>query len=244
VRIDHRYALWIAVWIVLGSGVLGAQAPQAARRVWSVSISESFGFGQSSQGVTTAMQAGGFDDRSPDWFGAGRDSPYTLSEKPPTVLLMIRRRMGRIVHLRAMIGRTRLDETAGWKAGPGFGDHVSLKQSVSSLAIMAGVNTEADGGVWAAVGPALHRVALDHEEFPGGPAVTATRFGAVVAMGFVLPTGKRLFFELQGQYRLVGTVNMGPIDVLGTNGGIAGTLPRTAVSFSHAILSLGLGARF
>ena len=239
-----RY-LWVTAALVLGQGALTAQAPTSRVRVWSVSIAESFGFGSASRGVTTAMQSGGFDDRSPNFFGAaGRDSPYTLSDGPPTILVMIRRRMGRITHIRAVMGRTRLGETTGWKAGPGFGDHISLRQSVNSYAIMAEVNTEADGGVWAAVGPALHHVALEHTEFPGGPAVTATRLGAILATGVVLPARRRFFFELQGQYRLVGTVEMGPIDVARSTGGLAGTLPRTGVNFGHAMFSLGLGVRF
>ncbi len=159
-------------------------------------------------------------------------------------MLSIRRSIGKMAHIRAVMGSLGLGQTYGYKAGPLFGNYLFLRQSVSSYAIMAGINPGADGGVWAAAGPALHRVALEHEESQGGPTVTATRLGAVVAMGLVLPARNRIFVDFQGQYRLVGTVGMGPIDVPGTSGGIVGTVPRTEVNFNHAMLSLGLGVRF
>ena len=242
---NRRYT-WVTVagLLVIGQGALSAQVPQPPVGLWSVSVAAGGGSGRSSQGVEAAMRAGGFDDRSPaSFFGPGRNHPFSRGGGL-VGLLTVRRRFGKMAHVRAVMGGITLGQTHGYKAGQGFGGgYVFLKQSVSTYAIMAGINAQHDAGPWVAAGPALHGVALEHMESAGGPAVTANRLGAVVALGVVFPPRKQFFVELQGQYRLVGTVDLGPIDVARTGGGTAGTLPRTGVNFNHWVLLLGVGAR-
>lgn len=192
------------------------------------------------------MRAGGFDDPqcySPFifQFSCERLIAHPHSRGGELVgLLTVHRRFGKMAHVRAVLGGITLGQTDGYKAG---GGEVFLKQSVSTYAIMAGINAEAGADAWVAAGPALHRVALEHTESAGGPAVTANRLGAVVALGVVFPPRTRFLVELQGQYRLVGTVDLGPIDVASFGGGTAGTLPRTGVNFNYWVLLLGVGAR-
>lgn len=242
---NRRHTLvTIAGLLVIGQDALGAQVPQPAVRLWSVSVAAGGGWGESSQGVEAAMRAAGFDDAScSGFFSCGRLIAHPFSRgAEPTWLLTVRRRFGKVAHLRTAMGRITLGETHGYKAD-GFGDFIFLRQRASTYAIMAGINAQDGGGLWVAAGPAFHRVALEHIELPRGPAVTANRLGAVVALGLVLPPRKRFFVELQGQYRLVGTVDLGPIDVASIGEGIGGTLPRTGVNFNHGVLLLGLGVR-
>jgi hypothetical protein len=223
----------------------GAQVSQPPVRLWSVSIATGGARGRSTQDVEAAMRAGGFDDRTPDFFGPGRDHPYSTGDGGGP-LLTIRRRFGKMAHVRAMVSHVDLDETRGFTFGQTLGNWgwIDLRQSVSTYAIMAGINREADGGFWVAGGPALYRVALERTGAFGGPDITANRLGAVAGLGFVLSVRKRFFAELQGQYRLVGSADVGPIDVAGIVGdSIAGTLPRTKVNFSHSVLLIGLGVR-
>lgn len=191
------------------------------------------------------MRAGGFDDRTPDFIFLGRDHPYSTGGDGGSHLT-IRRRFGEMAHVRAVVSHVDLGETHGFTFGQTSGNWgwIDLKQSVSTYAIMAGINREADGGFWVAGGPALYRVALERTGAFGGPDITANRLGAVVGLGCVLPARKRFFAELQGQYRLVGSADAGPIDVAGiVRDSIAGTLPRTKVNFSHGALLIGLGVR-
>lgn len=236
-RMNARHT-WVAVagLLVIGQDVLRAQTPRPPARLWSVSVAVGTGSGRSFQDVEAAMRAGGFDDRKPPCMGPFCFSdetayPISLSKQGnPTLLLTVRRRFGRTAHIRALMGSVTLGETLGYDADANAS--VILKQSVTTYAIMGGIET--DDGPWIAAGPAVYRVALER---------ISLRLGAVLAAGLVLPARKRFFVEFQGQFRLVGTVDLGPINVDGIGGGSAGTLPRTGVNFNHSVVLLGVGFR-
>jgi hypothetical protein len=221
----------------------GAQVSQPPVRLWSVSIAAGSAIGRSSHDLEAAMRAAGFDDRTPDFLFPGEDHPYSTGVGGEATLTICRR-FGKMAHVRAVMGRCNLGETRGFtsESGDWAGGNINLEQSVSTFTIMAGVNREADGGFWVAGGPALYRVALE-DGLSGVTHLTANRLGAVVGLGFVLPVRKRFTVELQSQYRLVGSVDVGPIDVGYAGHPPAGTLPRTKVHFDHGVLLLGLGVR-
>jgi hypothetical protein len=217
----------------------GTQVSQPPVRLWSVSIAAGSAGGRSTHDLEAAMRAGGFDDRTPDFIFTGRDHPYSEGAGGGATLTICRR-FGKMAHVRAVVGRSSLGETHGFTLDGSWG-WIDLKQSVSTYAIMAGIN-EADGGFWVAGGPGLYRVTLA-DDLSGRPDITADRLGAVVGLGFLLPVRKRFLVELQSQYRLVGSAVVGPIDVGFVGHPPAGTLPRTRVNFDHGVLLLGLGVR-
>lgn len=240
----HRHCTWVtlAALLVIAQEALTAQIPTPPVRRWSVSTSYEIGGGKSNEGVEASMRAGGFADRESCWFFCTGTiaNPHSNSGGAPGGLLTVRWQFNKLVHFRAIVGRHMLAETFGFKAGGDFGGtNLDVIQSVATVAILAGIHGRAIGGPWVAVGPALFRVASEIVSRPTSPLSVANRFGAVVAIGLTLPARKRFFVDLQGQYRFVGTTDLGPMDV--PNGG---TLPRTPVNFNHLAWGVGLGVRF
>jgi len=237
-------AVVVAAFLVIGHDALGQQEPGSPVRVWSVSVAAGAGIGLSTRGVEAAMKAGGFDDLEGCmfWCTSPKSTPYS-DHGGRSMQLTVRRRLGGTTHVRAMVARTVLGETHGYKetAPGGF---LFLKQSVITCAVLAGVGGRDDRGLYIASGPSVFRVALEHTEMPGGPTVAAIRLGAIAALGFVVPLDRRYFLDLQGRCCITGPVKMGPVDVPGSYGSSRGTLPRTGVNFTHGVLALGIARRF
>jgi hypothetical protein len=119
-----------------------------------------------------------------------------------------------------------------------WGNFVFVRQSVRVAAVLAGVSTTS-GATWLAAGPAFYQARFARSDASGGPSQTHARLGSAIAGG--ISTRRRIFVEMQGQYRWVGNVDMQPMAV---DGQPAGSLPRTQVNFNHYTINLGLGVRW
>jgi hypothetical protein len=247
--LDQRIHLrWVATALLslLAPSVVVAQAKAPSPRLWSMSLVLGAAVAhQVTAGVEGAMVAGGYDDtRSCFLFCEGEITyPYTRFDGP-SLAVTVRRRLKPILDARAMFGFTPLGETFGYNSAPTSFSSITLRQRVNTYALMLGLRPDSGSGFWIALGPALHGVAMDRTDAVGGPSITSSRLGAVAAIGVEIPTRKGFFVEIQGQYRLVGTVTTPPIDGKWFDGTIEGTLPSTDVNFNHGMLAIGVGARF
>ena len=244
----HRRCTWatFAALIVIAHKALNAQTPAPPVRRWSLSTSYEIGGGKSNEAVEASMRAGGFADREGcAFFCSGTVANPHSRAGSPGGLLTVRWQFNKMVHFRAVLGRHTLAETFGFSAAGGFGGtNLAVNQSVTTVAILAGIHGRTTGGPWAAMGPAFFHVASEIVSGPNHPRATANRLGAVVVFGVTLPSSKRFFVDLQGQYRFAGTTSLGPMDVPSFQSGNAGTLPRTPVNFNHLAWGFGLGVRF
>jgi hypothetical protein len=228
--------------LTLTATALVAQGAPRPLRKWAVSLSRSAGFGQSGGAVEQAMRDGGFDDGN-CFFSSCSAHPFSVGGRGNGVLT-VRHAPRPRTQLVAIYGWTNLDETFGFKESDsefGFGHFVFLEQAVRVAAVLAGVSTRS-GATWLAAGPAFFQPRFRRAALPGALDETSIRVGGTVAAG--ISNRHRFFVEAQTQYRWVGSVAMGPMDIAGSDGESIGTLPRTRVNFNHYTAHLGAGARW
>ncbi len=92
------------------------------------------------------------------------------------------------------------------------------------------------------VGPALFRT--NSQQNSGGETVqeySHNQFGALLDVRLSYPEKTLLFVEVNVQYRLMNTVNIGPFTA---GGGEKATLPAFKVDYSHSYFGIGLGLHF
>ena len=126
-----------------------------------------------------------------------------------------------------------LGETHGYKADLHF---LTLDKRVSTYALMGAVGA---GPLWLAAGPSLNRFVVRESSQQSG----ATRAGAVLSAELTVPERRRLFLVVSADYRFVLPADVGPYELDDFAGAVVATLPRTSVSPSHGVVSLGLGFR-
>jgi hypothetical protein len=94
-------------------------------------------------------------------------------------------------------------------------------------------------------GPALYvaRARDADPQFGPGAWEHHARLGALGEGRMMLPARSRLFFDASGQYRYVGTVDVGPITPRAILEPRA-TFPESSASFNHWLVAFGGGVRF
>jgi hypothetical protein len=231
---------------VCGQGA-GQGAPKPLKRRWSLSASLGWSSSHAQDQIENAMIAADLDDATPPGcfiLGCTRAVPHPFSTGgTETGMLALSFRVTRVLDLRLQRSSTDLGETIGYNAGSGGffgGGYLTLNRQVKSVALLAGVN--ASGLLWFAAGPALEFAAVS----TGFPLRSkSATLGAALRAAVRLPLQSRVFLEGAWQYEYVPPVRAGPYVVQDafTDSTVA-TFPRTRVSLSHRLLTVGLGVRF
>lgn len=236
-------AILVATLLAFGHGAPRAQSTAPPLRSWSMSLAIGGASGLSRWGVERLMKASGFDDQEGCMFwcdGSPRNTPHSdLGGR--NLQVAVRRRLGPSTHVRALLSRSMLSVTTGYRNGaPDVqGGYLILEQSVVSAGLLLGTEVKEERGFYVAGGPSVFRVKLEDPEFHDTARFAATTLGVIGTAGFVAaPSGEWYFVELQGQIFLMPTVVMKP-----TSTQYVGPLPRAHVNFSHGTVTLGVGLR-
>jgi hypothetical protein len=225
---------------------LAMPADAQTERRWSVAWT----LGASGPGpaadLEAAMRASGFDEQGG---GCVFGICFPPTENPfsntgfgsigfPFALQIDHRLPNRRWGLSVLAGRTPMGVTMGLHA-PYTDLHIDY--AVDSLGFMPTLEWK---GLAVGVGPALH-IARTRD---ANPQVLHgwehdARLGALVQGRMMHPARSRLFFDLNGQYRYVGSVDVGPItpEALLEPGA---TFPASKASFDHWHVAFGAGVRF
>ena len=240
--------------LILGPATSAASEQTSASKAWSAAVGTGAAVGLSTRGVSNAMRAGGYDDPTcrGGWFLSCDEldsTPYS-EYAGKSWDLSVRRRMNSTTWLELLVARDNLGRTIGYRdevpAGPMY-----LNQTATSLAFLIGKGRE-DAGLnlshpWCSVGPALFRLAIDHENPPHQDTpnnVSAIMPGAVASIGYALGTGIwRSVAEVQLRCNLIPPVKLGPVRLPLAGNDPAGSLPRTTINFTHVVVFLRLGMR-
>jgi len=188
------------------------------------------------------MREGGFDD--PSCFGSCIPHPFSAKDGAGYVIA-VRRLFRPHIQLSVIHGEVGLGETLGYMENvnsSGLGAYVFLHQAVQTTGVLASL-TSTSGAAWIGAGPALHVTRFSRTDASRAPGESDLHVGAVAAAGAGWPTRRRFFLEIQGQYRLVGSGILGPMEVR-SGEEPAGTIPRTRVNLNHALVLLGVGMRW
>lgn len=236
--------------VLLGvlAAALFARSPveaQAGRsmptRRWAISIAGGAVLDDRATGsIENAMRAAGLAGVMPAGcfiYCSGPISfPQTYRDGPQTTLV-VRYFVRPAVQVRFLWAQAPLGETHGYQADLHF---LTLDKRVSTYALMGAVGT---GPLWLAVGPSLNRFVVRESFDPQQPQRSATRAGLALSAELTVPERRRLFVVLSADYRFVLPTDVGPYEVDDFAGAVIATLPRTSVSPSHGVVSLGLGFR-
>lgn len=141
------------------------------------------------------------------------------------------------VQVRFLWAQARLGTTVGYKADFHF---LGLDKRVSTYALMGAVLT---GPLWLAAGPSLNRFVVQESFDLQQPRRSASRAGVVLSAELTVPQQRRLFLVVSADYRFVLPADIGPYELDDFSGAVVATLPRTSVSPSYGVVSLGLGFR-
>lgn len=209
-----------------------------ARRV-AVSWSVGGHIGGPASALEGAMRASGFGDDEQCWlFCTGTVShPFSRTTGGTSTLALS--------YLAAPWLEIRLQRTTA-DLGTTFGYHaatdalLAVRQSVATVAALAMVSP--DGLWWVGAGPSLNVVADDRTD-AGGAGQRASRLGAVLDLGFTAPAHSLLFLSITGQYHYVGSSSVGPFSSTGLSQNAGTTIPQFNASFSHGLITVGLGIR-
>ncbi len=215
-------------------------------RGWSVSWAAGGPFGRrSTVDIEKAMIAAGLDDPSTAWCFPGHcrslvPHPQSSYAGRLDVMLTVGYLLRPRLELRALWAIANLGETEGYRYrdDPSFGTYMSLKQRVTSVAVLPALKVS--GAVRVGAGPSLNFLSVRDD---AGVGSTATRPGLLAEASLTMPTRSRFFFEASAQYRLILPAEVGPFEEPASTFGEGARLPRTRVSFSHGELGLGLGVR-
>jgi hypothetical protein len=227
---------------------LATSAAAQTERRWSVAATLGVPGPGPAADLEAAMRASGFDERGggcvfglcfPPMEYPRSSTGLNRSLGYPFALQIDRRLSDRGLGLSLLIGRTALGQTWGLHAPL---THLYVEYAVDSLGVMA---TLERAGFAVGAGPAVHVARLKDADpqFGDGPWERHARVGVLVQGRVMLPARSRLFVDANGQYRYVGNAEVGPIaphPILEPGA----TFPRSAVSFSHWLLSVGAGVRF
>jgi len=153
-----------------------------------------------------------------------KEGPWTLSLR----YLLTPTLEARVLYSDARLGHTEGDGPGGW---------FSITKDVQSYAALVAVRV--GKSIWLAAGPSLNRTGVYVD--------SATVPGVILGGSIRAPlAGDHVFFEVGLEYRYVRPVDIGPISqmpILNTTVRVE-VLPRTSVSLSYGLLSVGFGIRF
>ena len=210
---------------------------------WSVSIATVLGLGRSNMSIESAMLSAGY------LYGCLCDNSYgPVSQGGGGIQVAARRRLSTRTHVRALASKLTRFETSAEAFTEAFAYRVvRADQRISTLAVLVGVN-RAEPSLhgkhvqpWMAAGPAVFQPTI----VSGSPSTHTvvdriTRIGGTVAAGLSLVAGG-MSFDMQTDYRRVGTHGMAPIAPLSGGGPL---LPVSPVDWNHFTVSFGLGLRW
>jgi hypothetical protein len=204
--------------------------------------------------IENAMTVYGFDARSPGgFFGPGSDHPFSR-EEGTSWIVRAARYVKRPFSLGVLYGRTPSGHAVGYHLlAEGLlisceADVLALLVSVSDRSLLYSLLQEELFELSVGLGPALYFTRA--EEYAGsgnGPTNEGTKIGLLADIGLKFPANRMFFVGVDLQYRLVGTMEVGPFTAISTPpplgpGGTA-VLPETEVSFDHFFIGLGIGLR-
>lgn len=243
--------LVVAGGLVVASAPLGAQERDPASARWSASASGGISLGQTTKDIEAAMRASGWGDVDPGGcrlFCAPARAYPSSQENGAGFQLMLTRQWRGPVQLRAALSSTNLGTTIGFQQRPlaTDGDYLEVQQRLTSLGVLAGASALRNI-VWVAAGPAVYRATLTRidDARASDESDAAIRVGGLAAIGLDLPLSFPVLLQFQGQYRFVGSPELGPIrENPVPEHPTPRELPRTAINFNHALLLMGLGLRF
>jgi hypothetical protein len=240
--------------LIFGSAPFAASGRASAPKAWSAAIGVGAAVGLSTRGVSNAMRAGGYDDPtcvSGGLFSCDEIGPTPYSEYAGVSWdLSIRRRVNPTTWLELLVARDKLARTIGYRDEVPAGE-MYLNQTAASLAFLIGKGREnadlAPRHPWGSIGPALFRVAINHETPPHQDTpnnVSAILPGAVASIGYAFgPRSRRFVSEVQLRCNLIPPVKLGPVRLPLAGNDPAGSLPRTTINFTHVVIFLRLGMR-
>ena len=235
----------IALSLLIGSFIItssSAQEPQAILtpklKKWSIGVHMGWVPGGPSKRIEEHMSNNGFDDHSSGgWFGSGRQYPY--SEKfMPSLMLSVKYYLKPKLAIGIVGGISNLGSTHGYFASSGY---VQVENKLSYFAPVISYNYY--DIVRIGVGPAVYFTKTwESSGHPEGIELDYrhTKLGFVIDFGLRIPKKTRCFFELNLQYRYVGSLDIGPFNVNSYNP----ELPPASISFNHVMISQGFGIRF
>lgn len=174
------------------------------------------------------------------------DTGLSRSRGFPFALQIDRRLSNHRWGLSVLVGRTMLGETDGQHAPlttMTTTTYLTIDYGVDNVGFMATLERR---GFAVGAGPALYIARVrDGDRLRGAPQAWEhhPKLGALAQGRMMLPARSRLFLDASGQYRYVGTVDVGPIRPR-TDFDPGATFPRSRASFSHWLVALGGGVRF
>jgi hypothetical protein len=227
--------------------LLAMPAVAQTERRWSVAVTTGSSGPGPAADFEAAMRASGFDEPGG---GCVFGLCFPVLEHPasntgfasigfPFALQVDRRLPNRRWGLSLLVGRTPIGQTVGLHAPR---TSLYIDYAVDSLGFMTTLERR---GFAVGAGPALHITRARDADPQVGPHGWEHhgKLGALVQGRMMLPARSRLFFDVSGQYRYVGSVDVGPITPR-TEFEPGATFPASSVSFNHWHVALGGGIRF
>jgi hypothetical protein len=226
-------------------------ATSGTARNWLISAYGGVNFGGPSQNIEDAMSESGFDARSPGGFGSfGSDHPFTRDDGG-TWMLAATRFVKRPFSVGVLYGRMSFGETSGYHSQvEGLvieygGDVVALVVFANDRSFLRSFLQEELFELSIGLGPAVYRTRaknissrVDLEENK------ATKIGLLVDLELKFPANSRVFAAANLQYRLVGTMEVGPYTATALfDPGVTAVLPETETSFDHFFAGFSVGIR-
>jgi hypothetical protein len=183
----------------------------------------------------------GFDDhRSGGWFGgSGTDHPYSEHQKP-SWMISVKYYIKSPFSVGISGGMSNLGTTQGYKI-ESWGHSLDIDFLVYHISPIFSYNVY--DIVKIGIGPSIYFTkAWESSNHVEGVDVEykRTKVGFLVDFGIRIPKKTPFFFELNGQYRYVGKVDMGPFN----ENPYRDPLPKTVIKYNHGLISAGFGVRF
>ena len=209
---------------------------------WSVATYLGWTIGGPCKQIEESMVIYGFDDRKEGgWFSDSHTyHPYTEHHKP-SWMISVKYYMNSSFSVGIIGGKTHLGSTYGYNctnANVGGGD-INIEYALYYLSPILSFNSY--DIVRIGIGPSIYFTkAWESSDHPEGIDVEYkhTKIGFLVDFGLRIPKKSLFFFELNGQYRYVGKVEIGPFTVY------EDTFPKTKVNYNHWLIGIGFGVRF
>ena len=224
-------SIGIAVFALCLATSLEAQqnlVPTQPDRPWELVASLGGPLGGPSEGVEQAMRASGWDHDS-DLFAQQHPSSSSLGRI--SLAISLRRGLGPHSEVEMMVSHSATGSTRGEH---GFNELLTLYHSLTTIGPILSYRM---GSLHVGAGPAAGHIVVHSDE--GEENKGKVTFGAVADMGLTFPRRSRLFLESRGQYRWIRGTEVGPFT--SDDGSI---LRAFEIDMSHALVTVGLGARF
>jgi hypothetical protein len=226
-------------------------AASGTERKWLISAYGGVNIGGPSQDMEDAMSASGFDARSPGGFGSfGSDHPFTRDDGG-SWMLAATRFVKRPFSVGVLYGHMFFGETSGYHSqAEGLvieysSDVVALVVFANDKSILRSFLQEELFELSIGLGPAAYRARVKNISSRSGLEENeATKIGLLIDLGLKFPANSRIFAAVNLQYRLVGTMGVGPFTATALfDPGVTAVLPETEIGFDHFFAGFGVGIR-